>query len=310
MIDKTIQLKYAHLFAQQISQLLRERLVDRQFTPLAGQLIDSVARLPLEEATNELYNQLTEAENLTEFLPIGVVWAFRCIVEQLTPPSPNANICWHNMYTEDNKDTVMIGQYTDIIRCIFMAIYQEEDILSFKSVIKALFSQHLTNMPLAFLSSIWVQSGNSALVRVRSLEIASIYWANYAEYATTAVDFQLYLPWLMVALGDTNETLRELAIQCIDSLHSIYASFEANAESTDNCGKKKKKKKQRDTLASIYDQTTLYGTATSEHLLYLPTNEAIALTRKLMERRAEILADADGLLTHLAIIFNQSTDSR
>ncbi|RKP27160.1 hypothetical protein SYNPS1DRAFT_27180 [Syncephalis pseudoplumigaleata] len=310
--DQALQLKYALLFTQQITHLLHERLAHRNFSSLAGELLDSVTNLPLEHSTTKLFNKLAEADDLADFLPVAIAWSLHCIVEQLAPPPSTATtttttpVCWHDQSVDEaNSDS----QYGAIIRQVFMAIHQEEDMSPFKVVVKVLFTRHLATAPLAFLSSIWAQPDVPQLTRMRCLDIARVYWAGYMRSTKTAVDFQLYLPWLMVALCDADAALRRLAMRCLESIHSAYMSLTSSNAAVDGGSQGKKKKKKRDVLAAVYDQTLLYGTVASERLLYLPTHEAMLLAGKLLEKRAEINVDAECLPKYLATLLDPSNDA-
>ncbi|KAI9591544.1 hypothetical protein BDF19DRAFT_454726 [Syncephalis fuscata] len=303
--DAKLQTQQAYLLAGQITRLLRERLADREFSFVASELVTRLAKLSPEESAEQLYDQLVPTDTLADYLPAAVVWSLHCIVVQLTPPS--TDVCWHTVHSEDEGTTTVSTLYANTVRTLFLAVHQEEDLMPFQIVVKALFSLHLAKSPLAFLSSIWSEPSISLLTRIRSLEIASVYWKSYEKQPGDMADFQLYLPWLMSALMDSDKTIRQLAMQCLESLHTVYTSLQSSIESTD--GKKNKKKsKKRDTLAAIYDQSTLYGSTGSEHLLYLPTNEAMVMTQQLLEKRAELLVDIECLPNHLSILLNDSND--
>lgn len=149
----------------------------------------------------------------------------------------------------------------------------------FSDMIKVLFANHLEKDALQFLSGVFTDSWgefDSDVVEA-SLMVATAYIANISAHSKKMVDFQLFIPTLLVTLQHEKQSVRTEAINCLES---VCASLSKTQIVT------KSKKSNTDIFA--YD--SFYGSG-SENLQYLTADITLKFTSTLVEFKSELIAD-------------------
>ncbi|KAI9091868.1 hypothetical protein DFS34DRAFT_718021 [Phlyctochytrium arcticum] len=127
-------------------------------------------------------------------------------------------------------------------------------------------------------------------LRLQCLANITTVWLDVLSRAKNPqkYDFQLLVPSLLIALADTDQTIRAAAITCLEA---IYTNYVGAALKADTLGEKAKSR--REVLKqpkAIFAYDAFYG-ATSDKLQYLTMESASALIRDVVETKKEITTD-------------------
>ncbi|KAJ1921530.1 snoRNA-binding rRNA-processing protein utp10 [Mycoemilia scoparia] len=170
------------------------------------------------------------------------------------------------------------------------------------AIIANIFEHQLNGEWVQFLSSQWLDTSDSSLVRSRSLIIFQAFLASRTSdenvNKSSLIDYQVVLPALMIALADSNNTIRVAACECLKVLETIYE-------------KMPKKSKSRKSLSGVdvqvYKHDAFYGHQRSTELQFIPTYVSLSLVSALVSKISEISNDPLFLKKFLGRILSEGS---
>lgn len=180
------------------------------------------------------------------------------------------------------------SEYADVILSLYKTFVGTVDMTPYEQMIEKLFELHLMTDSIEFLCNLWTDSTSSTLVQIRSLQIAS---ANLQAFASQtkadAIDFQVVVPTLLIALSSPVKAMRETAVACIQTIASIYPRIKTSG------------KKGKSVAAEIFKFDSFYG-KTSDQLEFLLPEQCSGFLNDLVKSREEFITDSSYLAKHLA----------
>ncbi|KAG0237384.1 HEAT repeat-containing protein 1 [Mortierella sp. GBA43] len=181
-----------------------------------------------------------------------------------------------------------VSEYANIIMLMYKTFVGTLRMEPYEQMIEKLFEVHLTLDSVDFLCSLWTDSTVPALIRLRSLQIASANLQAFAKQSDTgAVDLQVVIPTLLIALSSPLKVMRETALTCLDSIASIYPKVKTSG------------KKGKSMATDIFKFDSFYG-KTSDQLEFLMPEQIYSFLQDLLKSREEFITDGSYLERHLS----------
>ncbi|KAJ1963364.1 snoRNA-binding rRNA-processing protein utp10 [Dispira parvispora] len=149
------------------------------------------------------------------------------------------------------------------------------------TVVSVLFEQHLKEEWLSFLAAIWCQEGYPSQVRSNALLLAKAYLQGFLTSQGAVMDFQLLLPSLLLALADSQGSVRSAAVACLGALAPTVQGQHCLATT---------KLAPEQLTQYIYAVGSFYGPETANVQYILPNTTCLVITH-LLGNREEFLLD-------------------
>ncbi|KAF9103403.1 HEAT repeat-containing protein 1 [Mortierella sp. AM989] len=208
------------------------------------------------------------------------------VISDLKKPA-KANVSWLSDAPLSEYATVILTLYKTFVGTLRMGPYEQ--------MIEKLFENHLMSDSIEFLCNLWTDSSASALVQLRSLQIAS---ANLQAFATQtkedAIDFQVVIPTLLIALANPAKAMRDTAVECLKSIAALYPNVKITG------------KKGKSMATDIFKFDSFYG-KTSDQLEFLMPEQVSSFLAELLKSREEFVTDGGYLAKYLAEHLNHAT---
>ncbi|KAF9125924.1 HEAT repeat-containing protein 1 [Mortierella sp. 14UC] len=181
-----------------------------------------------------------------------------------------------------------LSEYRAILLSLYKVFVEPSRMTPYEQMIEKLFEIHLNDDSIEFLCNVWTDTSASTLVRLRSLQIASAYLQAYtAKSVAEAPDFQVVIPTLLLALGDSSKSIRETALDCLNSVSTLYTKVKPTG------------KKGKGVAADVYRYDSFYG-KTSDKLEFLVLPRAQALLAGILKARSEFITDSGYIVIYMS----------
>ncbi|RCI07051.1 HEAT repeat-containing protein 1 [Rhizopus stolonifer] len=177
-------------------------------TVLTKELHDEKSGLPSKEFIKKLKN----TENVTDATVMQL--------DQFTMKNMTNNL---DRPHKDINWAIDTSNYTQLVLKLFVVFVSGPTVAGFESFVTLLIEKQLDNDALRFMTSVWSNSDNSAIVRARALQITASYLYFYVDN-NNKMDFQHLVPALFPNLADTNVYVRTQALRCLEHIRNIYFS--------------------------------------------------------------------------------------
>ncbi|KAF8975950.1 HEAT repeat-containing protein 1 [Entomortierella lignicola] len=201
------------------------------------------------------------------------------VVSDLKKPA-KTNVSWLSDEPLPEYATVVLTLYKTFVGTLRMAPYEE--------MTEKLFEHHLMSDSIEFLCNLWTDSTSSALVQLRSLQIANANLQAFANQTTDdAIDFQVVIPTLLIALANPAKAMRDTAVSCLKSIASLYPKVKITG------------KKGKSMANDIFKFDSFYG-KTSDQLEFLMPEQVSSFLTELLKSREEFITDGSYLAKYLS----------
>ena len=189
-----------------------------------------------------------------------------------------------------------LGEYANIILSMYKLFIGKHKIGPYEKMVEKLFEIHLVSDSIEFLCNLWTDPKVPALVRLRSLQIACANLQAFAKQSTSgAVDMQIVIPTLLIALSSPIKAMRETAVVCLESIAWIYPKVKISG------------KKGKSTATDIFKFDSFYG-KTSDQLEFLIPEQISSFLMELLKSREEFVTDGGYLEKYLAKTLNHAAN--
>ncbi|KAJ3017747.1 HEAT repeat-containing protein 1 [Thoreauomyces humboldtii] len=200
---------------------------------------------------------------------------------------PDAEVSW---ISDEMREVNSIAQsYQRLISHVYSTVGSLGNNKAAETVLINIIELHLGTNTLQFCVALWTNDEASVHLKRHGLTLATAFVAASAAMFT-AYDFQLLIPSLLIALGDSDKELRRGAIDCLESMKTHYGQL---------LSKPKASVKASPTIFA-YDR--FYGGKTSKTLEYLKTDSAAKLVISLLAGKEELLTDPAFLQQYIQIV--------
>ncbi|KAK3840885.1 MAG: hypothetical protein J3R72DRAFT_169855 [Linnemannia gamsii] len=181
-----------------------------------------------------------------------------------------------------------LSEYRTIVLSLYKVFVEPSRMTPYEQMIEKLFELHLNDDSIEFLCNVWTNASTPTLVRLRSLQIASAYLQAYtAKSVAEAPDFQVVIPTLLLALGDSSRSIRETALDCLNWVSTLYPKVKAAG------------KKGKGVAADVYRYDSFYGKS-SDKLEFLLISQAQAFLAGILKARSEFITDSGYIIIYLS----------
>ncbi|KAF9401164.1 HEAT repeat-containing protein 1 [Mortierella sp. AD011] len=201
------------------------------------------------------------------------------IVTDLKKPA-KTNVSWLSDGPLSEYATIVLSLYKTFVGTLRMGPYEQ--------MIEKLFENHLMSDSIEFLCNLWTDSSTTALIQLRSLQIAN---ANLQAFATQttedAIDFQVVVPTLLIALANPAKAMRDTAVSCLESIVTLYPKVKITG------------KKGKSMATDIFRFDSFYG-KTSDQLEFLMPEQISSFLTELLKSREEFITDGGYLAKYLS----------
>ncbi|KAF9277204.1 HEAT repeat-containing protein 1 [Mortierella alpina] len=205
------------------------------------------------------------------------------IVSDLKKPAKSST-AWLSTEPRSEYANVVLSLYKTFVGTVNMAAYEQ--------MIEKLFELHLTSDSIEFLCNLWTDSEASALIQLRSLQIASANLQAFASQTKSdATDFQVTIPSLLTALASPVKAVRETAVACLNAISSLYPKVKTAG------------KKGKSMATDIFKFDSFYG-KTSDQLEFLMPDQVASFLEQLVKSREEFITDGGYLARYLSETLN------
>ncbi|KAG0073217.1 HEAT repeat-containing protein 1 [Linnemannia elongata] len=190
--------------------------------------------------------------------------------------------------TESWLSSEPLSEYRAVLLSLYKVFVEPSRMTPYEQMIEKLFELHLSDDSIEFLCNVWTDASASTLVRLRSLQIANAYLQAYtAKSVAEAPDFQVIIPTLLLALGHSSRSIRETALDCLNSVSTLYPKVKGTG------------KKGKGAAADIYRYDSFYG-KTSDQLEFLLPGQVQSFLAGVLKARSEFITDNGYIVIYLA----------
>ncbi|KAG0325600.1 HEAT repeat-containing protein 1 [Dissophora globulifera] len=233
--------------------------------------------------TKELLAQIATKSWTSSTEVSAIHFSLLSISSDLKKPA-KSNTAWLSNEPLSEYATILLTMYKAFVGTVLMSPYEQ--------MIEKLFELHLTSDSIEFLCNLWTNPSVSALVQLRSLQIASANLEAFVAQTTSdAIDFQVVIPTLLMALSSPVKAMRETAVACLKSITTLYPMVNSSG------------KKGKSVAAHIFKVESFYGETSSQIELLIP-EQALSFLTELLKSREEFITDGSYLAKYLSETLN------
>ncbi|CAO3587277.1 unnamed protein product [Absidia cylindrospora] len=202
----------------------------------------SISSVPVLEQYHDVDNMTMESEtNLLQLVLLTITSSLTSI----------ESMDWYS-------DSEMIGR--DLLTGLYRLFVGGPTFGCFENMLTILISTYLKDELLSFLVKQWTTSEIDAIIRARSLQIASSYIRTYAPQHKIT-DFQHLVPSLLPFLTDDDQLVRSATLSCFNVIRVVYHSIGLPATPAFYNGSSPSKKNEHKSAGKpvLLKSTLVYG---------------------------------------------------
>ncbi|CAM0135952.1 snoRNA-binding rRNA-processing protein utp10 [Umbelopsis sp. WA50703] len=119
------------------------------------------------------------------------------------------------------KGEQVVAEYKEAVYLLFNILVTSTTAKLYDAALQNLFVLHLKAHSLEFLARAWSENDlvASPTVKARALQLAGMYIGAHSQ---DAIDYQLIVPSLLVAIGYPTFMVRKEAVKCLEEIHRVY----------------------------------------------------------------------------------------